>query len=255
MLFLTDHEQVEDVAQNIRSHLLGSITPSRIRIAVAFGDETIEAQVHGLLTERSYQFTLATDVRRIAEDRQFRNTATQFDRNVPLRKVAVDLLVIGRETTMDSSQALQSGTVKALERTDPKFEVRIYRILYQYRDIHSLQRICQFLYGKRVGGGTGTYPKYIDTCFQRFFHVLRSSYFCSGDHTGLSFDTLHPCQSFYADSLEAAWFSAGFPNPCTEYLDTSVGQRGGCTHDLFFSFGTTWAGDNDRTFLRNSWQC
>ena len=57
---------------------------------MALGDDTVEAQVHGLLAERSHQFTLATDVRWVAEDRQIGDATTQFDRNVPLREVAVD---------------------------------------------------------------------------------------------------------------------------------------------------------------------
>ena len=62
MLFLTDNEQVEDITQNVRSDLLGSIAPCCIRVAMAFGNDTVESQVHGLLAERGYQFTLATDV-------------------------------------------------------------------------------------------------------------------------------------------------------------------------------------------------
>ena len=224
MLFLTDDEQVEDIAQDVRSYLLRSVTPGCIRVAMAFGDDTVEAQVHGLLAERSHQFTLATDVRWVAEDRQIGDATTQFDRNVPLRKVAINLLVVRRETTMDGTQALQTGTVDALERTDPKFEVGVHRILHQYGHVYTLQGVCQLLYGKRVSSGTGTYPKDVDACFQRFFHVLRGSHFGSGKHTCLGLDALHPCQTFHADTFETTRFGAWFPNACTEYLDTSIGQ-------------------------------
>ena len=40
---------------------------------------------------------------------------------------------------MDGTESLQARTVDALKGTDPKFEVGIYRILDQYRYVHTLQ--------------------------------------------------------------------------------------------------------------------
>ena len=70
---------------------------------MAFYDQTVEVKVHSLLTKRSYQFAFSTDMTGIAEDGQIRDAAAQFDRNVPLGQIAVNLLVVAAETTMNST--------------------------------------------------------------------------------------------------------------------------------------------------------
>ena len=216
---------------------------------MALGNDTVESQVHGLLAERSYQFTFATDVRRVAEDRQFGDATTQFDRDVPLREVAVNLLVVRGETTMDGTETLQTGSVDALERTNPKFKIRIYRILDEDGDVHTLQRVGYLLHGERVGGSARSNPKEVDACVQCFFHVLRGSHFGRGKHTCFFLHALHPCQAFGTHTFETTRLGTWLPDACTEYLDASVGECMGGIHDLFFGFGATWAGYDDRAFL------
>ena len=54
MCLLADNEQVENVVQYIRRNLLGGIAPCAVRVAMAFHNQTIEAQVHSLLAKRGY---------------------------------------------------------------------------------------------------------------------------------------------------------------------------------------------------------
>ena len=60
---------------------------------MALYDESVEAQVHCLLAERSNQVAAATDMARVADDRQLWYAAMQLDRNLPHWEVAVDFLV------------------------------------------------------------------------------------------------------------------------------------------------------------------
>ena len=224
MFSLTDDEQVEDVAQDVRCDLLGGIAPGSIRVAMALGDDTVEAQVHGLLTKRGYQLTLAADVRRVAEDRQVGDASAQLDGDVPLGQVAVNLLVVRREATVNGTQSFQARPVDALQGTDPKFEVGVHWILHQHGDVHALQRVGYFLHGERVGCGACANPKDVDTCIQGFFHMLGGSHFGSGEHAGLFLDTLHPRQSFYTYAFESTRLGAWFPDTCTENADALAGQ-------------------------------
>ena len=68
--------------------------------------------VHGSWYCRWWQYT--------ADDyREIRNAATQFDRNVPLRKITVNLLIIAAETTMDSTQTFQTCVVDTFQSSNP----------------------------------------------------------------------------------------------------------------------------------------
>jgi len=89
LCLLADNEQVENVVQYIRRNLLGGIAPCAVRVAMAFHNQTIEAQVHSLLAKRGNQLAFSADMTGVADDGQVWNAATQFDGNMPLRQVAV----------------------------------------------------------------------------------------------------------------------------------------------------------------------
>ena len=230
------------------------ITPCAIRVAMALNNQTIETEVHCLLAERGYQFTLAADVAGVADDRKVRNATTQFDGDMPLRQVAVQLFVVTAETTMDGSQTFQACIIDAFQCTDPKFEVRIYRVLHEHRDVHALQCIGYLLHGKRVGGSACTDPKYVDTCFQTFVHVLGISHFGSDIHACLFLDFLQPCQTVNTYTFETSRFGTRFPDSGTEYLHSLFGQLFGGVHYLFFCFGAARSCNDQRTFLLDTRQ-
>ena len=81
-----------------------AVAPRLVGGAVRFDDQPVEAQVHGLLRKRCYQFAFTADVARIAQQRQLRQPAAQFDRDVPLGLVAVDRAVVAAESAVDGSQ-------------------------------------------------------------------------------------------------------------------------------------------------------
>lgn len=56
----TDDEQVQDVIQYVRSHLLRSIAPCTVGVAVAFDNQTVETEVNG--QKASYVGNICMDV-------------------------------------------------------------------------------------------------------------------------------------------------------------------------------------------------
>ena len=72
---------------------------------------------------------------RIAEDGQLRNAAAQLDRNVPLRQIAVYLFIVTAESAVNGSQTFQPRVVDSFQCSDPKFEIRVYGIFYEYGNV------------------------------------------------------------------------------------------------------------------------
>ena len=91
---LADGKFVENEVEHFGCDLLSRITPSGIGGAVTLHDETVEAQIHGLLAERGDEFSTTTDVGRIAEDGEVGDATTELDGDVPHGAVAVDALVV-----------------------------------------------------------------------------------------------------------------------------------------------------------------
>ena len=149
-LLITDYQQTQDVVQNIRSYLLLSITPSLVRIAVTLNNQSVETKVHSLLTKWSYQLTTTTDVTWVADDWQLWYTATQLDRNLPHWGITVNLLLVARETAMYCSQTLDTSLIQTLKSTNPKLQIRVYRVLNENRNVYALQRVGNSLHCKWV---------------------------------------------------------------------------------------------------------
>ena len=153
---------------------------------------------------------------------------------------------------MNSTQTFQTCIVDTFQGSDPQLKIRIYRVLDQYGDINAFQSVRDFLYGERVGSGTCTYPKNIDSGFQTFVNVLGRCNFGCDIHTGFFFHLFQPGKTFDAYTFEASRFGTWFPDSCTEYLLTFRCQLLGCIHYLFFCFCATRAGNDDRSFSLNA---
>ena len=59
---ITNGKDREDIVENIWCYLLLCIAPCLVWITMALNHKTIKAEVHSLLTQRSYEFTLTTHV-------------------------------------------------------------------------------------------------------------------------------------------------------------------------------------------------
>ena len=86
-----------------------------------FDDETIEPQIHSLLTEGSYKIAFAPNVTRVANDGEFGNATSQFYGNLPRRIVAIEFVVVTGKTTMNGAYALDACLVEALHSANPQF--------------------------------------------------------------------------------------------------------------------------------------
>ena len=119
--FVANNEERENVMKHVGSDLLGSIAPSLVGGAMRFDDETIEAQIHGLLTEGSYKLAFASNVTRVANDGEFGNATSQFYGNLPRWVVAIEFVVVTGKTSMNGAYALDACLVEALHSTNPQF--------------------------------------------------------------------------------------------------------------------------------------
>ena len=82
---------------------------------------------------------------------------------------------------MNRCNAPDAGAFDAFDRAQPQLKVGVHRVLNQYRNINTFQRIRDFLYGKRVYCGARTYPEYIHPCFKASLNVRRIGDFgCDG---------------------------------------------------------------------------
>ena len=121
-----------------------------VRVAVRFDDQSVEVQVHRLLTERCNQFAFTADMAGVANDGQVWHTATQLDSNMPEREVTIHLLVERTEPAMYRSDTVDTCSVKAFDGADPELQIGIDRVFNQHGDVNASQRIGHILHGKRI---------------------------------------------------------------------------------------------------------
>ena len=178
----------------------------------------------------------------------------QLDRNVPLRKVSIEFLVVGAETSVDSAQTLDARVVDTLQSTDPQFEVRVDRVLHEDRHVHTLQGIGDLLHSERVSRGARTDPEQIHAILQSLLDVLSGSHLGSDEHARLLLHLLQPWQSRHTVTLEAPWLGTWFPHTGAEHLDTVLSQLLSSIHHLLFRLRATWSRDHQRTFIFNTLQ-
>ena len=197
IMLIAHYEEAEDVIQHLWGNLLLGIAPCIVWAAVALNDESVEAQVHCLLAERSNQVATATDVARVADDWQLWYAAMQLDRNLPHRKVAVNLLVEAGESAVDGTELLDACLVDALQGANPELEVWAYRVLNEHRHVYALKTVGKCLHGEWVGRSTCAYPENVDSIFQCELYMFWGSHLSSCQHACFFLHLLHPRQGCF----------------------------------------------------------
>ena len=248
-VLIADDEQREDVVEHIGRHLLLGVAPGLIGIAVALDDQTVEAEVHRLLTERRNEFATAADMRGIADDRQLGDATAQLDGNLPHRGVAVDLLLVAGEAAMDGPQTLDASLIDALKGTNPQFKVRVDGVLHEHGHIGTFQRIGDSLHGEGVSRCAGANPEDINAILQGELHVLGGSHLGRDEHLGLLLHLSEPHEGRFAVALEASGFGTGFPYAGTEVVAAFHCQFTGSCHHLFLGLGRARACNHEGTFV------
>ena len=210
-------------------------------------DESVKTEVHGLLRDGLDEVATASDVRRVADDGQLGQTTTQLDGQMPLGDIAVDGFVGTRETAMNCSDATDASAIDTFDGANPKLDVRIDRILDQHGHILACQSIGKFLHSKGIGSGACSDPQHIDTKGKGGIDVSLGGHFNTNEQSSLSLKFLKPGQTNHTHALEASWLGARLPDACTEEFDALLGKRATCGQYLFFTFGATGAGNDERT--------
>ena len=248
LFLLADNQEVEDVCQHVGGYLLCGVTPGAVGVAVALDDESVEAQVHCLLAEGGDEFAFAADVAGVAEDGQVGDASAQLDGDVPLRQVAVYLLVVGGEAAVDGCHAFHACIVEPFHASNPEFEVGVDGVLHEDGDVHSREGVGNLLHGEGICTGACANPQHVHAGVQCRLDVLGGGDFGGDVHARLLFYALQPGESRFADAFEASGLGARFPDSCAEDAYAAVCQFGGSLHDLFFSFGAARAGYDDGAF-------
>ena len=242
-----------------RRNLLRSITPGLVGRRVYFGHDAIEIQVHSLLSHLLQGIAATTDVAVVTNDLDVREIAAQFNGDLPMGNVAVRSFAMERETAVDRRQAGDSSIVKTLDATHPQFEVRVYRVFYNYRDVGSLQGIGDFLNGKWVHRCTGTNPEYVDASLECFKNVLAVTYLSRHFQAGFFFDFFQPGQTRCTYAFELSRAGTWFPNPCAEQVNHAItGQLTSSLEDLLFGFCAARPRNQNGSFisaLQNGSKC
>ena len=216
------YKRIDDDIQHFGSDLLGGIAPSAIGIAVALDDKPVKSHIISLLRERSYEFALPTDMAGIADDGDIGHAASELDRDMPLRHIAVEMLPISRETAMDSSHTLHAGILNTLYGTDPEFEIGIHGILHKHGHIlpDGSQGVGNLLHGKWIGGSARAYPKQIHACLDGCLNVGLGGNFGGDIHPCLLLHFLEPRETLDPHPFESSGFGAGFPYSGTEHFSS-----------------------------------
>ena len=187
---------------------------------------------------RSEEFALTTDVRGVAEDGHVWQTTAQFDWDVPLRHVAIEVFAVCAESAMDCANAGYSGIVETLHCSNPEFQVGVDRVFDEHGHVDAFERIGDFLHSERICRGSSANPEHIDAVLEGCLNVLARSHFGSDEHTGLFLHAFEPYETFFADTFEAPRLGARFPDACSEVLYPCFSQIGCRRHYLFFCLGT-----------------
>ena len=151
---------------------------------------------------------------------------------------------------MDQSDAGNTCTCYAFDRTAPELQVGVDGILDEYGDIDTTQGISDFLHAERVHGRAGADPEHINVEGEGILYLLASGHFHRSRESRQFLGLLQPGKSLGTDAFEHAGLGARLPDTGTENIHLSGGGQllGRCYH-LLFSFGTAGAGDDDRTLL------
>ena len=164
--------------------------------------KSLEAKVERALRNLADIVLAAGHMARIHKERNLRIAAAELDRHLPLRIIAVFYLFEGRESSINNTKFLDTRTMKTLQCSDPKLEVRIDRILHEHRYIRIFQSISNFLHEERIRSGSCSEPYEIHSEFKALEDMLLAGHLGCDLQAVFLLCLLHPSQPLGADALE-----------------------------------------------------
>ena len=197
--------------------------------------KAVEIHVKSLLRQRGNQLTAASDMTRVAYERQTGYATFQLNRYAPFRNIPVEVVSIRTESTVNGTETAYAGGVNALQRTNPKLKVGIDRILDQNSDGFTTccgklsEHIGNLLHGKRIGRSPGADPERFDTGTQCGAEMCCGGDLCHRNHARLLTHISEPWQSTCTHTLERTGACPWFPDTGAEtaYSGRSESTGGG----------------------------
>ena len=112
----------------------------------------------------------------------------------------------------------------SFDGADPEPDVGIDRVLHEYRDVHSGERVGNFLHRERADGRARADPDGVDPMRQDLLDVLGGCDLGDQRDAVLGPRTAEPREPFVADALEVIGACARLPDPGAEVRDTERGD-------------------------------
>ena len=200
--------------------------------------KTFETEVKRTLAEFKDIVLASCHMAWIHEERKLRIAAAELDSHLPLRVVTVFDLIDCRETSVNNAQLLDTGIAQALQRSDPKVEVRVDRVLYEDWNVCISKRVSDLLHEERIGCSSCSDPYEVHTMLEALEHVLLVCHLCSDLQTIFLLCLLHPLEAWYSDTLEASRMSSRLPDTRAEHVDSQFLETFCGLHDLLFALCT-----------------
>src|SRR5690606_21298577 len=124
-------------------------------------------------------------------------------------------------------------------RSNPKFEIRVNRILHHNRNVYAFECVSYFLYGEWVYSRTRTDPQNINAGLEACVNVSSIGYFSCDGQTRFYFGLSKPTQSFNTCPFVLPGTRSRLPDSGTQSVYFSrCSQLFGCHDRLFFRFRT-----------------
>src|SRR3546814_1437863 len=82
----------------------------------------------------------------------------------------------GAEPAMNCGQFADACAIDTLDSANPELQIRVNRVFDHDRNVHTLEGICYFLYGKWIDRCPGADPENVNACFQCFFYMAGGGY-------------------------------------------------------------------------------
>lgn len=124
----------------------------------------------------------------------------KFNGNSPFRDIAVNMIAISAESTVDRTETPDAGGIQTLQSSDPEFKIGINRIFDKNGNVitkrgrQRSKKIRYILDRKRIGHSSRTYPYRIYTGTQDTAQMGRRGDFRHRNHSCLVADFSKPWQ-------------------------------------------------------------
>ena len=161
-------------------------------------------------------------MRRVAENGQFGHSHFQFDGNVPIGGVAVNVLPNVRKSPVDGHHVQDVRFQETLDVPDPQFQIGNHRILDHDGESGVLYSVGNLLHLNGVDGGTCAHPHHMDAVFGAELHMFGIQYLHANGNVVGVLNFLQPGQGGIARAGKAVRRTAHLPSSGSEVIQRNI---------------------------------